>query len=118
MWGRVVEIMTAVWLAASPFVFRVHDDSVVLWTDLGLAFLICLFSGLSYWRPTQHAHLLTLVVASGLAIWGRFASEAPTAIGQNHIVVGLFLMMIALVPNDASLPPVKWRQTGRTRNSM
>ncbi|WP_350494702.1 SPW repeat domain-containing protein [Roseiconus lacunae] len=110
MWGRVVEIMTAVWIAASPFVFGVQDDPVLLWADQSIALTICLLAGLSYWRPTRHAHLLILAVAIGLTIWGRFAELPPSPPHQNHIVVGLFLLMIALIPNQASQPPNAWRR--------
>jgi len=111
MWGRVVEIMTAIWLAVSPFIFRVQSNATLLWTDLGVALLICVLSSLSYWHPTRHAHLLILIVSAGLVVWGRFAALPPTPEHQNHIIVGLFLMMIALVPNDASQPPNVWRRT-------
>ncbi len=110
MWGRVVEIMTAVWLAASPFVFGVQSNATLLWADLGIALLIWLLSGLSYWRPTRHAHLLILLVSVGLILWGRFSVTPPTPIHQNHIVVGLFLLMIAIIPNNASQPPEAWRR--------
>ncbi len=109
MWGRVVEIMTAVWLAASPFIFGVQTDTVLLWSDLGIAFLICCLSGLSFWKPTRHAHVLILVVSVGLIVWGRFAVIPPSPPHENHIVVGLFLLMIALIPNHASHPPRAWR---------
>lgn len=110
MWGRVIEIMTAVWLAVSPFVFSVQSDPNLLWADLGVALLICVLSGLSYWHPTRHAHLLILLVSIGLIVWGRFAVLPPTPAHQNHIVVGIFLLMIALIPNEASLPPRAWRK--------
>ncbi|MFG0256190.1 MAG: hypothetical protein ACF787_14010 [Rhodopirellula sp. JB053] len=109
MWGRVIEIMTAVWLAASPFVFSVQSDSSILWGDFGIALLIATLSGLSYWHPTRHAHLGILLVSVGLVLWGRFTVIPPPPAHQNHIVVGLFLLMIALIPNYASLPPRGWR---------
>ncbi|MCO8122656.1 hypothetical protein NHH03_12990 [Stieleria sp. TO1_6] len=109
MWGRVVEIMTAVWLAASPFIFFAHSNTSLMWADLSIALLICVLSGLSYWHPTRHAHLLILLVSLGLIVWGRFAVTPPTPMHQNHIVVGLFLLMIALIPNDASQPPKAWQ---------
>lgn len=113
MWGRVVEIMTAMWLAFSPFVFGVQSDMVLLWADLGTALLICMLAGLSYWHPTRYAHLLILAVAIGLAVWGRAAGTPPPPAHQNHIVVGLFLLMIALIPNEASQPPQVWRSDMR-----
>ncbi len=110
MWGRIVEIMTAVWLAVSPFVFDVQSNLTLLWTDLGIALVVWTLSGLSYWHPTRHAHLLIVLVSIGLILWGRFAIAPPPPIHQNHIVVGLFLLMIAIIPNDASRPPRSWRQ--------
>ncbi|WP_323379662.1 SPW repeat domain-containing protein [Stieleria sedimenti] len=111
MWGRVVEIMTAVWLAISPFVFRVQGSESFVLIDSLVALLVAILAGLSYWHPTRHAHLLNLVVASGLTLWGRFAEIPPPPIHQNHIVVGLFLLMIAIIPNDASRPPLAWRSS-------
>lgn len=113
MWGRVIEIMTAVWLGFSPFIFGVQSDGVVLWTDLIVALLICICSGLSYWPPTRHAHLVILAISVGLVVWGRFYETPPPPIHQNHIFVGLFLMMIALIPNHASQPPSNWRTVAR-----
>ncbi|MFG0261860.1 MAG: hypothetical protein ACF788_05675 [Novipirellula sp. JB048] len=109
MWGRVIEIMTAVWLAASPFIFQSQTDTVILWADLGIALLIAILSGLSYWPPTRRAHLLIIVVATGLVLWGRFTDTPPPPVHQNHIVIGIFLLMIALIPNHASQPPIVWR---------
>lgn len=114
MWGRIVEIMTAVWLAGSPFIFGVQSDATILWADLGLALLIWTLSGLSYWHPTRHAHLLILVVSVGMIVWGRFYVTPPPPAHENHIVVGLFLLMIALIPNEASQPPRVWRQQTST----
>lgn|SRR5690554_3920072 len=114
MWGRVVEIMTGVWLAVSPFVFGVQSNMTLLWIDLAVAMTIWLLSGLSYWHPTRHAHALILLVSAGLILWGRFAVIPPTPIHQNHIVVGLFLLMMAIIPNDASQPPQPWRQEATT----
>ncbi len=111
MWGRVIEIMTAVWLAMSPFIFRSQHMTSLLTIDLLVALLIAVLAGLSCWKPTRHAHLLTLLVAVGLIVWGRFATAPPPPVHQNHIVVGLFLLMIALIPNDASQPPTVWRAT-------
>tara|TARA_R110002049_G_scaffold50370_3_gene143136 strand:+ start:183524 stop:183868 length:345 start_codon:yes stop_codon:yes gene_type:complete len=111
MWGRIIEISTAVWLAISPWVFRSQDIMTLVWLDLSISLLIVIFAGLSYWKPTRHAHLLSLVVAVGLIAWGRFGGTPPPVYHQNHIVVGLFLLMIALIPNEASKPPLVWRDS-------
>lgn len=112
MWGRVVEIMTGVWLMVSPFVFRAHDNPYILWGDLGTALLIWVLAGLSYWQPTRHAHWLILLVAIALILVGRFVTPPPaSAAQQNHIFIGFFLLMIAIIPNEASQPPSSWRRT-------
>lgn len=111
MWGRVVEIMTAVWLAVSPFVFRVQPSTNLIAVHSVAALLICIFAGLSYWPRTKYAHLSTLLVAIALMVWGRLAVVPPEPVHQNCIVVGLFLLMIAVVPNHASRPPEAWRET-------
>ena len=109
MWGRIVEFMVAVWLIFSPFIFAASDNAAVLWGDMATAALICLLSGVSYWYPLRHVHFANLLVAVGLVLVGRFATPPPAiAAQQNHITVGFFLMMIALIPNSASLPPVGW----------
>jgi hypothetical protein len=101
--------MTAVWLILSPFIFRVQDNTSLVWADCGVAAIIILLAGLSYWHPTRHAHVFILFVALGLVVWGRFSASPAPAFHQNHIAIGLFLMMIAIIPNDASRPPKDWR---------
>lgn len=113
MWGRVIEISAAVWLAVSPFVFRAADNATLVWADNLIALAIVTLAGFSFWHPTRYAHLLTLLVALGLIVWGRFTESTPLPpYHQNHIVIGLFLLMIALIPNDASAPPAAWRKEG------
>lgn len=110
MWGRIVEMMTGVWLLLSPFIFAAQRDAAILWGDIGSAILIWVLSGISYWPPLKYAHWGILLVAVGLVLVGRFSTDMPaTAAQQNHIFVGLFLLMIAIIPNEASRPPMQWR---------
>lgn len=110
MWARVVEIMTAVWLALSPFIFRAQDDLFLIWIDSGVALAIWIFSGLSWWPPTRWAYLFNLLVAGGLVAFGRFGTEVRGPTDENHIIVGLFLLMIAVIPNESTRPPACWMQ--------
>ena len=110
MWGRVVEIMTAVWLGMSPYIFRSQGNDLIIRVDSLVSLTIIVLSGLSYWRPTRHAHLGILVVAIALTVWGRIAELPPPPVHQNHIFVGLFLLMIAIIPNHALRPPRVWRE--------
>ncbi len=111
MWGRIVELMTAVWLLFSPFIFDAQDNAAILWGDTGVALLIALLSGLSFWSRLQYAHFAILLIAVALVLVGRFATPPPAiAAQQNHIFVGFFLMMIAIIPNNASQPPAGWQK--------
>ncbi|WP_237607485.1 SPW repeat domain-containing protein [Roseimaritima sediminicola] len=106
----MIEVMTAVWLALSPYIFGVQHQDHTVWFDSLTALAISVLAGLSYWRPTRHAHILTLLIATGLVLYGRFAESPPPPWHQNHIAVGLFLLMIAVIPNYASEPPLAYSQ--------
>jgi hypothetical protein len=110
MWARDVEFMLGLWLAISPWVFRHADDATVLWvSDMACGALVATLALFSYWHPTRHAHLLTLIVAAWLVGFGRFGAAVPLPPGmQNDIVIGLLLVMFAIVPNHASQPPTNW----------
>jgi hypothetical protein len=111
MWARVVEVMLGCWLALSPFIFRHAADQPALWfNDLFCSLAVLTFALLSFWHPLRQAHLAICGVALWLIGFGVLASPhpAPPAL-QNHILVGLLLLMCAIVPNEASLPPRPWR---------
>lgn len=111
MWARMVEFMLGCWLAVSPFVFGHPYADRLLWiTDFACALAVIALALLSYWQPTRHAHFAILLVATALIVMGRTAAwtEVPAA-SQNHIVIGLLLLMFAIVPNNAGQPPEFWR---------
>jgi uncharacterized membrane protein YdcZ (DUF606 family) len=113
MWSRVTEILLGCWLIASPVVFgHAHDDSARWIMDVGVGGAVVLLAAASYWRRTQHAHLLLLLVACvliGLA-YSQFGDPPPAA--QNRASVGLLLLMFALIPNRATQPPPSWADAG------
>lgn len=111
MWPRVVEVMLAVWLALSPFIFPDASSNPSQWLLYGLATLIATLALLSYWPPARRAHLGILIVAIGMILWGRFAASSPPPAGyQNLIAVGLLLVMFAIIPSDCLRPPPVWRR--------
>jgi hypothetical protein len=117
MWARVIEAMLGCWLAMSPFVFRLPGSETTLWTlNLVGAVVVILLSLLSYWQPTQYAHLVTLFVALFFIAFGRLAESEPSPPLQNLIFVGLLLLMFAMVPNHASQPPRGWREVAEASN--
>jgi hypothetical protein len=95
----------------SPFIFRHARDEWPFWaTDLGAGLAIVVFALASYWRPLRYAHLAILLVAGWLVGFGRFYGSPPLAPAlQNDILVGLLLMLLAIVPNEAGEPPRAWR---------
>jgi hypothetical protein len=110
MWSRVVEVMLGCWLLMSPFLFAHPAGSTALWVnDLACGAAVIVFGLFSYWRPTRHAHLLSLFVGSWLivfAYWHGFGGA--TAAAQNQLILGLLLLMFAVIPNDASQPAPGW----------
>ena len=110
MWARVIEVMLGCWLAMSPFIFRHGPEERVLWTnDFVSATLVIVLALISFWPPLRFAHVANLLVALWLIAFGFWASyPAPPAL-QNDIVVGLLLLMFAIIPNEATLPPRRWR---------
>lgn len=124
MWARVVEIMIGCWLAMSPFIFR-HPTSEpsYWWNDLLCALAVILIASLSFWRPIQWVHLGQLIVAAWLIGFGYFSSSVPhppetmpAPSLQNDLIVGLFLAMFAIIPNEVSRPPKAWEDKLRERN--
>ena len=111
MWARVIEVMLGCWLAVSPFVFRHPAEQTAFWlNDLICAAAAILLALVSIWPPLRYAHLANAGVALWLIGYAFWASVYPTPPAlQNDIIVGLLLMMFAIVPNEASLPPQSWR---------
>lgn len=111
MWPRVVEVMVGFWLAASPFIFRHPPDRAELWTrDLLCAAAVISLSLLSFWSRTRRAHLGILAVGAYLVL-SAFLSDTspPPAALQNDLLIGVILLMLAILPSDATLPPRSWR---------
>lgn len=47
---------------------------------------------------------------------GRLDSPHPTPPAlQNDIIVGWLLLMFAIIPNEANIPPRSWRKFSRER---
>lgn len=109
MWPRTVEIMLGVWLMASPFIFGYPAGATALWwIDLAGGLLIATISVLTFVRSLRRLHLLHIAIASALIAHGWLIH--PGGASQNHIGVGLVLLMLSILPSDASLPPPAWRE--------
>ncbi len=110
MWPRVVEIMLACWLMASPFVFRPAPTG----TGVAISFLtglgVLVLSFLSFWDRTRRAHLLILAIAVWLIVTGYVAGHPAPPSAQNRIVVGLLLAMFAIIPTRVNEIPDAWKK--------
>jgi len=112
MWGRVLEVMLGLWLVLSPLLFGHYLTHQPLWmSDLACGAAMVLLALLSFWRVTRYAHLLNLAVAGWLVGFGYFYGGYPASPGfQNNIFVGLVLLLLAIIPNEADQPPRSWRR--------
>jgi hypothetical protein len=55
--------------------------------------------------------MLNVLVALGLVGAGYFATgDPPPPAAQNEMLVGLLLLMLAIIPSEATLPPKGWRE--------
>lgn len=112
MWARVVEVMLAVWLVISPFVFRLENNETFLWTNAFAAgALIAVVSLVSFWPKAEKLHLLNLASGAWLiAVAFAWKDQPPPPAVQNYTVLGLLLMMFAVIPSRSQLPPRPWRE--------
>lgn len=115
MWARVAELMLGWWLVLSPLIFR-GTEAVGAFAarDIAVGAAVIACSLLSFWRRTEWAHFITAILGLGLGAlaWAGWERPGPPA-AQNEITLGLLLGLLAIVPNEASLPPLPWRAARR-----
>ncbi len=120
MWARIVEVMIAVWLALSPFIFHYPSEETFLWTnDFVCACLVALFALFSFWHPLRKIHLVTIAIAFWL--WGLGYRDFPekTAVSlQNSVVIGLLLLILAIVPSHSSQLSHPWQKFTKKKGSF
>ncbi len=112
MWPRAIELMLALWLAVTPFVFLQDSGTAEVWGNaFGCALLILLASSLSFWKRTRRAHLLNIAVALWLMGYGYLlAGTPPEPVFQSFLITGLVLGLFAFIPPEANEPPLSWRK--------
>lgn len=112
MWPRTAEVMLALWLATTPFVFRFENAPPLWWAiAFGAAVLVLMFSLLSFWPPARRAYLGSLAVGVGLAAFGYFAGGRPNPPAlQSFLITGLLLIMLGVIPSDTARPPPAWQR--------
>jgi hypothetical protein len=114
MWARVVEVMLGFWLTASPFIFRYPAEETNFWVnDLSCGFGVIALALLSFTRRFRYGHVAIAAIAIWLLFYGLSAAYPMPPASQNHILLGLLLLMFSIIPNEANLPPESWREPGR-----
>jgi hypothetical protein len=71
---------------------------------------------LCFWPPLSKAHLLHLGIGAFLVATGFLAptSPPPPAL-ENHVIVGLLLILFGILPSNASESPRGWREFEESR---
>lgn len=113
MWARVAELMIGIWLTLSPFILR-HTESLEHFVviDVAAGSAVVILSLLSFWDRTARAHLVTAALALGLGLFAYFGWDRPgPPAAQNEITVAMLLLLLAIIPNEATRPPKPWRGT-------
>lgn len=114
MWARSVQVMLGVWLLLSLFVFRATEQLALRISDIVCGLLIIMLSLASYRQRLRRAHLLVIGVGAWLAGFAFIMTHAvygfsATGAAQNEMILGYVLVILAIIPNKASLPPDSWR---------
>ena len=112
MWPRTVEFMLAMFLAITPFVFKLDPDQTWMWVNqLVIATLVAAIALASFSRRFPSLHFFNLVTAGWLLIVGYFLTATPPPpIAQNNVVLGLLIAMHAPLPNHNHQPPREWHE--------
>lgn len=121
MWPRIAELLIAAWLAASPLVLPPHANppgNVPPWlSDVVCAGLIAVCALLSFTRRLGWLHFMEIPVAAWLVGYGFLAASQSAPALENDILVGLVLPLFAIIPNQATLPPLSWREFSEAKQA-
>lgn len=109
MWARVVEVMLGLWLAISWLIFGYREASLLI-NDFTIAFLICLFSLLSYLPRFQKMHLFNFLIGVWFIILAYMMQGSLFYVDQNYMILGILFLMISILPSHAKYPPRRWIQ--------
>ena len=118
MWPRVVELMLAIWMLMAPFAVGADVTSGMTWVRAAVpALIVMTVSFASFWGPVRRRpfHLISAATGLAVALAAWIGPRPLPPLEQSELVTGLMLLMFAIIPNEASLPPQKWRRIEATR---
>lgn len=104
MWARIIELLIALWMLISYFLFDYQ------WDHLPVAAAIGIFSLLSYIESLNKMHLFNVLPAFYLLYISYTYPTVPLPFSyQSYILCAFFLLLFAIIPSRASEPPRAWR---------
>lgn len=107
MWAPTSCVFFGLWLMASPLIFHIPDEySRIWWSEIVLGSLIIFFGLLSCSRKWEAVRFINCAIAAISVLYGYFFFPHPRLpIAQNHILIGLLLLMFSIIPLWPSFPP-------------
>jgi hypothetical protein len=113
-WPRYCELTLAVWLIASGWVIAHSGDYRLLALISGS--IIAFLDVLSISLRIRYAHLLILPVCLALAWFAAMHLPHESQGAQNLLTVALLLVILAILPTEATEPPKPWRDFHRRQS--
>ena len=111
MWARYIEVFLGLGVIACAWVLPHPEAPWRVWNDVVCGVLVILLAILSFFGPTRWAHIGIGAVGLWLGGTAYFSVERPgPAAAQCEIVLALLLLLMFLIPNEATEPPVPWRR--------
>jgi peptidoglycan/LPS O-acetylase OafA/YrhL len=113
MWPRIVEVMLGCWLVVSPFIFRHPAEATFLWAnDFAAGAVVIAIALTACWPSAEKLRLLNLLTALYLALVAYLVggTPPPPAPYQNYMTLALLLLILAVIPTRATLPPRAWQE--------
>jgi hypothetical protein len=108
MWPRWCEILLAVWLAVSVWVFDYSPAHRLVTLAAAAAVLFLDWLSITFRRP--YAYLAILGIVAALLAFAWFVEPPYIPANQNNVVVALLLLMFAILPTEALAPSKSWRE--------
>lgn len=111
MWPRVAEVGVGLWLMAGPLIFRASAGTASLGTLSLFAGFGAVVAALAATAPRlQPARLVNVALGATLAVYAYAAGPATSPIAQSVLIAGILLVMLGILPTDATWPPLPWRE--------
>lgn len=107
MWPRILELLTALWLIAGPYVLPGLEEGRVWSMSLGAA--VVLFTLLTFTRSFRYAHVATFALSLFMIVWPMTRPMPISAVLQNVEICGWLLAMFAVIPTHSNRVPESWR---------